>query len=884
MRHIQAIARRIMGVFGRARRDRELAEELESHIAFDAEDRVFRGVDPVEARRQAVLNSGGVERTKESYRERRGVPFVETALQDLRYAGRVFRRSPGFTMVAVVTLALGIGGNTAVFSIVDVVWLKSLPVTNPERLVYVSVVSRTGERHNASYPMFRRLRDNEPTLIGVYATLDGTYRLPVAGHRRNDAPSDGHVQLVSGEYFAVLGVSAFGGRVLTPNDNRVPGGHAVAVVSHEFWRRRLHGDPAVIGASIRIKDQAFTVTGIAPPGFFGDAVGQAPDVWVPIAMQPVLDGPASLLESNNTGWVRIVGRLRDGVTAQHARESIPRTLARLNDRTRLGVLDATRGIPLFHDRFTPALRILAGVVAVVLLLACTNIATLLLARAEVRQRETAIRLAIGAGYGRLMRQFLTEGAVLAAAGGALGVLVAWSTARTLLVLLSTDGTPVPIDVSPNARVLGFAIGVSCLTVLIFALGPAVLALRGLTSGLKGGPAKRRALRPGHGLIGVQVALSVLVVNVAALFVRTLQNLRDYDLGFAHETLVQLEVDPEASGLVPAQVPDVSRRIIDRLSRLPGVEAVTASHSGFATGTSRTCCIAVEGHAHYRGEEREVATLGVMPGYLSAVALPLRHGRDFLPHESTTDPRQMPRVAIANEEFVRRYVETGSPLGRRVGWGDDPQKAAYTFEIIGVASNAIYDDLRQATRPLLYFPSVAGTLFTIRLAAPNESALAALRREVRAMDAKLEITTLSIVARDVERTLVRERMLATLSTVLGAAVVLLAAIGVYGLAAHTVAARKREIGVRMALGASRRRVRVSELWSAIRLAAVGVTAGIPLALATGRFVRAEMFGISTSDPLTLSATSALLIVLAAVASLVPAHRASSVDPMIALRSD
>jgi predicted permease len=697
------------------------------------------------------------------------------------------------------------------------------------------------------------------------------------------------VQLVSGEYFAVLGADVMAGRRFDTEDDRKRLPQAVAVLSFGFWTRRFAADPAVLGRDVILKNQPFTVVGVTNPGFFGESVGRAPDIWVPLTWQPRFDGGMSLLDRPNVGWLRVMGRLGPGVTRDQAAAALKVSLTRtktdpgdLGKFTRgiatIRVSDGSQGLSGFRERFSLPLRILAGVVGVVLLIACANVSCLLLARATARRREVAIRLAIGAGRRRLVRQFLTESALLASLGGALGVLLAWWGSRVLLVLASSDAAPIPIDVTPNARTLTFTMVVSLTTVLLCGLAPAVSASRvDVGASLKQATAGRAHATLSSLLVVVQVALSLLLLIGAVLMVQTLRNLRGLDIGFASDAIIQVRIVPEASGYTPQQVPELSRRLKERLSGIPGVESVTMAHSGFAGGMSRTCCIAVEGHTPGPDEQREVRTIGVAPGYFRTIALSLVLGRDFASQDATD---QASRVAIVNEAFSRRYFGRESPIGKRLGWGDPPN-LSFDIEIIGVARNAIYSDLREEPKPLIYFPTSSARFVLVHTAGNPQPLVAAVRHEVAALDRNLEFGVRP-VSEDIDRMLVREKLLAKLSSFFGGLAAVLAGLGIYGLMAYAVAGRTHEIGIRIAIGARRRSLLRAEMGSAMRLVAAGIAIGLPASLAAGRLIEHQLFGVSPAEPAVLAVAATLLSLIAAAAAFVPARRASRVDPMVALR--
>lgn len=818
---------------------------------------------------------------------------------DLRYAWRLLWRRPGFTVAATMTLALGIGANSAIFSLVDAVLLRTLPVTRPEELVLIEQIMARGGTQNISRPLFEQLREEHRVFSGVFAAEDGFTEIstgdlaPDAADRSQTAS----VQAVSGEYFQVLGTSAFLGRTLAPEDDRTPGAHPVAVLSHAFWTRRSGADPRIIGRTIPLAGQPFTIVGVTRPDFFGEAVGRAPDIWVPMMMHPTLHTGPSLLGDPRTGWLKAMGRMRPGVTPQQTEAALALLLNQLKADPgsldgmlryigKLQVADGSQGLTRLREQFSVPLRILAGAVAVVLLIACANVATMLLARASTRQREIAIRMAIGADRRRLVRQLMTESLLLAAIGGALGLLLSWWGSRMLLVMAGAQGQQIDIDVTPDTRLLVFNALVSFGAVILSGLAPALSASRtDVNADLRQTPRTRSRLPLSAMLVVAQVALSLPLIAGAVLFLQTLHNLRTRDLGFAAETLVQVRTNPEASGYTRAQLPALAGRIVERLSGTPGVRAVSVAQSGFGTGTSSTCCLAIPGRVFNSDREREVRTIGVGPGYFATVGQRLRAGRDFAPRDIGPDPSGQGRttIAIVNEAFVRQFFDAGPAVGQHFGWGNPP-KARYDIEIVGVVNDAVYDDVRAAGKPLIYFPSETGRLYVVRAGGTPVDIVGSLRREIQAIDPKLIVTVVAPVMQEVERALVREKLLARLSGLFGALAAALAAIGLYGLMAYAVTNRTRDIGIRMALGAPRDRVLRTEVWSALRLVAIGIAIGIPAAIAGGRLIAAQLYGVSATDPVTLAAAAALLTFVGGLAAYGPARRASHVDPMLALRGE
>src|SRR5215831_5111954 len=889
---------RLRSLFRRTQVEEELDEELRYHIERQIEEHLAKGMTPEEARYAALRAMGGVELRKEECRDMRRVRLIEDLIQDLRYGLRTLRKSPGFTAVAALSLALGIGANTAIFSLVDAVLLKMLPVKSPEQLVAIASFDQRGERSKIfSYPIFEQIRDRSQVFTGVLAAEDDTNSVEMVGPEPGGRTEQAEVQLVSGEYFQVLGVNAVAGRLLTAADNQKPGAHPVATLSYSFWRRRFGGDVSVVGRNITLKGQPFTIIGVTPPGFFGESVGRAPDVWAPMMMMPQLRQGQSYLDQSNVRWLRIIARLQPGVREEQAQAALNALLGQIKSEpgdagrwagliyAKLGLIHGGQGLSEMLDRFSKQLRILMAVVGLALLIACANVANLLLARATTRQREVAIRLAIGAGRLRLVRQFLTESVLLAAIGGALGMLFAWWGSQQLLFMASGDATPIPIDVTPNARILSFTIAVSLLTALLFGLAPALAATRqDVNSALKMTALDRPRLSLSRLLMIAQVALSLLLLTGAGLFVGTLRNLLALDLGFAAENVIQARIDPWASGYKQEQLADLYHRLLEKLNSAPGIRSVSMAGSGFRMGGSRSCCIWVEGYAHPPGEDREVGTNNVTPGYFQTMGLPLLLGRDFTPQEALGNPGLFPKVAIINETMARHYFGTASPLGKRFGWGDPPKPIKTDIEIIGVAGDAVYGNLRNKVRPLIYFPGQGGQVLMARAAGTASPLLAMIRREIQAVDKSLEISSVTTIPQLRDQALIQERLMAKLSSFFGLLGLLLACIGLYGVMSYDVERRTREIGVRIAFGAQRRDVAGLVLRQTMLMAVIGVIVGLSAALATTRLITSLLYGLTPNDPLTIGLASLLLLAVAALAGYLPARRAARVDPMEALRHE
>jgi predicted permease len=872
----------------RAKLERDLAEEIEIHRALRQERLEESGMAPAEASDASRRALGNVTLAREDVRDLWVFRWLDELARDLRHAIRLLRRSSGFTTVAVASLALGIGANTAIFTLVDAVVLKKLPVAQPERLVVLERVNLRGEPSNFSYPLFEAVRAPDRVFAGAFATLDGTYRLNLS---RSGADADPiYVQPVSGEYFHVLGVQTVLGRPLAASDALARDEH-VGVMSYALWQRRFAGDPSVVGRRIVVKGQSIAIVGVARARFYGVAVGHAPDLWVPLTMQPALS-PPDLLTDPSVGWLRVMARLQPGATLEQARESLNVRLHGLKadpgplsqSLRQVGAIAASpgsRGLADTRTQFSQQLWMLMAVVGVVLLIACANVANLLLARAAARRRETAIRLAIGAGRGRLVRQFLTESVLLAGIGGTLGLLLGSWGSHLLLALASDGSGQLSIDVAPDVRVLAFTLAISLGTVLVFGLAPANAAARqDVNASLKETIVPPRLAVPGL-LVIAQVALSLLLLTGAGLFLQTLRNLRTLDLGFVPDEIVQIATRPDAAGYRREQLAALYRQLVDRLSAAPGIRSASIATSGFATGVARTCCIAIEGRLPEPGEERRVRTIGVSPEYFQTMGLPIVHGRPFTAGDLVPFP-QSARVAIINEAMAQYYFGTEAAVGRRFGWGDPPA-AKYPFEVVGVARNAVYGRLRDGSWPVIYFPGETGPHLIVRAGLPAGAIAATIRRELQAVDRSLE-AEVATIPQLLNESVVLERLLATLSGFFGALATLLAGIGIYGLLSYAVARRTREIGIRIALGAQQKRVVRDIFGDTLSLLVPGVALGVCASLALTWLTASLLFGVAPRDVTSLAAAVLVLAATATLATALPARRAALVEPTIALRHE
>jgi putative ABC transport system permease protein len=829
--------------------------------------------------------------------------FTST-IQDLRHALRQIRRAPGFGLVVVLSLALGIGANTAIFTLIDAVLLRALPIDDPSSLYFVSPHQASGATRGLEHGELRRLRAAQDALtdIAAYAPV----RLNVSIDGSVEPTAEG--QLVSGSYFPLLGVRARAGRMLGPEDDVTPLAHPVVVISDAYWKRRFGLDPSAIGRTIHLSQQPFTIVGVAPREFFGLEVGNAPDMFLPIMMQPAVM-PASenrLAESmSTTFWLSAFGRVKPGATPRQAGARLaaldvldplmtkPSTPGEQPQRIaeRLAMSPAATGISSLRHQFSQPLAVLMAVVGIVLLIACANVANLVLARSAARGPEFSMRLALGAGRGRLMRQLLVENIVLAVLGGACGLLLArWATGL-LVAFMSSGRTPIVLDLEPDARILAFTAAVSIGTGLLCGLVPAVRAsnvdvLSGIKGEERGTIGGSRGLAPGKILVIAQVALCLLLLVSAGLFVRSLGALDGQDGGGARENVLIVRVEPRGSDQrgVPGTTERLDRTYRDLLQRvraIPGVRHASLAHYAPTTRVGFASPLRLPS-----GVQHTVARMMVYPQYFATMELPVVAGRDFVQGDLESSA---PLVGIVNEAFVRQIVGGANPIGLRVAErGERPR------EIIGVVKDSRYASLKDATPPLVYQPFLQTNTgrgqmtLHVRVSSAGGGVLGRVRAEVQAVDPAMPLFTIQTLAAQLDGALSRERLVATLSVLFGALALLLASVGLYGVMAFAVVQRTSELGLRMALGAARPAVVRLIMRDALRLVAAGLGIGIPCtwiaARVAGHQIAGLLYGVSAADPLTIAGAALLLTTLTATAAYLPAARAARVDPMIALRKE
>lgn len=890
---MRTVWNRLAALFRRRRLDGELNDEVGFHLAMLEEEFRARGMPPAEAKLAARREFGGVAQTQEEYRNRRGIPWLETSMKDARYALRGLWRNPGFTAAAALSLALGIGANTAIFSLVHALMLRMLPVAHPEQLVYLYRTGGWGKGF-VSYPLYLDLARRSDVFDGAAASTG------VSKGRFSREGSDGvefaEFEYVSGNYFSFLGVGPELGRLIAEEDNRTPKAHPVAVLSYEFWRSRFNADPGALGQTVVVNGQPLQVIGVARAGFRGVEVEHHPDVWAPCMMYDV--------PIMNAGyhWVWVVARRRpeasrqrvqavvDAVMQQHLTEHYGNNSDAASRKSafaqRLDVYAADAGLSSLRFLFGKALLVLMAAVGLVLLAACVNLANLMLARGAARRWETALRLSLGATRARLVRQSLTESLLLGALGGVLGLAFALWGQRAILGFLPLEASE-PLSVAPNPAVLAFTAAIALLAALLFGLAPAwrstavdpAVGLRGGALSAVGRPVLRRAL------VVAQVALSVVLVALAGLFGSGLAALRAVDVGFRNQNTIAFRLDlPVTWGR--AQRQEMLDRFTDRVSHLPGIASVSSAFPGpFEMGMANAS-IRVPGSAATAQESAEVAAASVAPRYFETIGTRLLLGREF----DRNDTAASRKVAVVDQAFARAFFPgVGDPVGRALSFDDSKPEGGERTYIVGVVNDVRHEGLRKPAKPTVYTPAtqpvaMGGPTILVRAGAPPAAVTPSLRRELASLGTAAVLTEPQTIRRHIDESIFQERILATLSGFFGLLALLLAAVGLYGVVAYGTAQRAGEMGVRIALGAQRSGLLWLMLRDALILVALGLAAGMPAAFAAARAAGAMVFGMKPGDPWLYVSTGAALLAAGMAAAFLPARRAASMDPMRALRQE
>jgi putative ABC transport system permease protein len=891
--------------FRRSHWDAERARELEAHLAIETDENIARGMSPREAHDAARRKLGNSTLVREEIYMMNTIGFLDAAWRDLRYGARLLRLNPGFALVAILSLALGVGANTAIFQLLDAVRLRTLPVAEPQQLMEIRIADTTGgrsgqfsgRRPNLTNPLWERIRDRQQPFSSALAWSGAAFNLTAGGEAR-------YAQglWVSGDFFTTLGVPALAGRVFEAGDDRRGCAAPPAVISYGFWQRDYAGSPGAIGRSLMLNGHSYDIVGVTPPSFFGVEVGRAYDVAVPLCAEPLSRGERSGLDKNDVWFLAAFGRLKPDWTRERARAQLAAISAPLFQETlparyrpddaknylkfELGAFDAATGVSTLRRNYESPLWLLLATTGLVLLIACANLANLMLARATAREREVAVRLAIGASRGRVVRQLLAESLLIAAVGAASGALLALWLSRFLVNFLTSDNAPIFVSLALDWRIFAFTSVLAVVTCLVFGLMPAIRVTgtapgAAMKAGSRGSSDSRERFGLRRALVVLQVALSLVLVVGALLFVRSLRNLMTVDAGFRQDGLLVVNLDLRKAGVPVERRTALYDEITSRLSALPGVTAGAQAFIVPVSGSGWNNNIVVDGVR----QPDNVNFNSVSADYFKTMGTPMLTGRTFNPQDTAASQK----VAVVTEGFAREYFPSRNPVGQTFQVEEGPGQPRPYFHIIGVVKDTKYTDLREPFTPLAFLATSqepepdSGLQVVLRSAAP----LATITAEVSAAAASFSpaiITQFQTMESQVRDSLLRERLMATLSGFFGGLAALIATIGLYGVMSYMVARRKNEIGIRMALGADRGHVVRMVIGEAAVLLAAGVAVGLVIAVLAARTAATLLFGLQPGDPSTLAMAAAGLGVVAMVASYLPALRASRLEPTEALREE
>jgi predicted permease len=911
-------------LFRRRRVERELSEEIGYHVERETALRVERGESPEAARAAALRDFGGVEFHKDYARDARRTQLADSLVRDVRFAVRSLLRAPAFTIVVVATLALGIGANAAIFTLVDALVLRPLPVPHPEQLVIVSDPAAVNANGTASPPitdfvsflLYRDVRARNTVFTDMYANGPPFGTLDVKMGAATDAAAEQpRARFVTGNFFSLLGVSAYAGRTFTAAEDETPGQDPVVVLTYDYWQRRFSGSSAAIGSIMRVNDVALTIVGVTPPGFGGDIVGQPVDFWLPMMMVSAIHPTQHVLPGREWSWLMMMGRLKPGVTLEKARQEVSTIeanairehlsgplLAQFDDnlkQTPIHVLGGARGFSDRREEYGQALWVLLAAVGLVILVVCANVSSLMLARTVARGREMTVRMTLGAGRGRLIRQMLVEGALLAIVSSVIGLFAAtWGTRVLLATVGASNATvPIAIDTTPDARVFAFTASMTLASVLLFGLLPAFRATRvDLATSLRsqgrnlmggGGRAARvggRRIPFGRALVVAQMALSMLLLIGGGLLARSMQELLHSDIGVDRDHVVAVRVRTARSQYVGPRLAQLRRDLVDRVARVPGVDAASFADHGVFSGGRSTRLVDVSGFIPQADSERGVALDRVGPNFFHAIGARLIRGRDIEPRDLET----VPLGTVINETMAKRYFGARDPIGGSVTVDSIPMEGRQSYTIVGVVRDFQSGDVRAKPRREMYVafndPTVGETgqaKLSVHVRGDPSSFVSPIRHAIE--DIAPTLPTFVDPVNDLVRGTVSKDVLLVQVTMFFCIVTLvLAALGLYGVTAYSTSQRTSEFGLRAALGAEPGDVTRMVLSEAVGLGLMGVVVGVPAGLAAARLIRAQLFGVGTIDLPSLGVAIVVLVTTAVVASYLPARRAAKVGPLEALR--
>ncbi len=921
---LRILLSRCTSLFHRQKLDEDLDEELHSHIDLAIEENLSRGMSKEEARTAALRDFGGVTQTKENFRAQRGLPFLEVTAQDTRYALRQLHKSPGFMLTVVITLALGVGANTAIFTLVQGILLRSLPVADPSHLYrigdkndccyYNGFQNDNGDFDLFSYDLYLHLKQSTPEFEQLAAVEAGGNGFSV---RYGSTPSRPmRSEYVSGNYFATLGVSSYAGRTLNESDD-TPGAAPVLVLSYQTWQADFAADPAVVGSTVYVQMHPFTVAGVARPGFFGDRIiSNPPDFWMPLAAEPLIEGANSSLKQVDELWLYTLGRVRPGVNMGALQAKLSVALrqwlvtrptytahggAAQIPRQHVVLSAAGGGIQRLQQQTGAGLRMLMILSTVVLLIACANLANLLLARCTARRSDMAVRMALGAARRRLIRQSLTESMLLSLIGGAIGLAVAYAGSHMMLALAFPHAKNMPIHASPLLQVLGFAFLVSLLTGAIFGTAPAWMSSRTQPAdalrGVNRSTGDRSSL-PQRGLVVLQVALSVVLLAGSFLMTRSLRNLEHQDFGIVTTNRYVLQFDPKGVGYTLDRLPALYRQIEEHFSVLPAMSNVSLVRYTPLGGNNWGSCVIPQGHPAPGPNDKCFASWDrASTHFLDSIGVPIVRGRNFTAQDTATSQQ----VVIVNQALAKRFFPNQDPIGKHFGLGSPQYSGA--FEIVGVFADFKMTDPRGEVGPLFFRPltqqftgykeqdadaaeksSMFVNFIILDFPKAQQDAEALARRTLAGIDPNLTVIRFSTYDSEVAANFNQDRLIARLTNLFGILALILASVGLYGVMSYFVARRTSEIGIRMALGAARSGVVAMVLRSALWQILIGLAFGVPAALFAGHLMGSLLYGVSGYDPLAFIGAITLLAICATVAGFIPARRAAAIEPMQALRTE